>query len=135
VRLCHHPVISISTVARSLLALAPLAAVETGMGEFCSGTPAAQAQPGRSSRIELPVLLAIELPAPGMTSIGPGASPLKELLESALARVPPRGAPSTPASGTAPPPARLVSGRSAARHLALPAEITLTSLLARDPRL
>jgi hypothetical protein len=72
-------------VACSLFALAPLVAIVTGMGEFRSGTPAAQAQPARSSGIELTELLAIELPAPGMTSIGPGASPLKELLESALA--------------------------------------------------
>ncbi|MDO8477673.1 MAG: hypothetical protein Q7W02_16030 [Candidatus Rokubacteria bacterium] len=77
--------ISISTFARLLLALAPPVAVVTGSGEIPFGTPAAQAQPARSSGIELPEMLAIELPAPGMTSIGPGASPLKELLESALA--------------------------------------------------
>ena len=36
-------------------------------------------------RIELPEMLAIELPTAGMTSIAPGDSPLKELLESASA--------------------------------------------------
>jgi hypothetical protein len=36
-------------------------------------------------RIDLPEMLAVELPAPGMTSIASGASPLKELLDSAVA--------------------------------------------------
>jgi len=36
-------------------------------------------------RIDLPEMLAIELPTAGMTSIAPGDSPLKELLESASA--------------------------------------------------
>jgi hypothetical protein len=44
-----------------------------------------QAEAANPPRIELPEMLAIELPAAGMTSIAPGASPLKELLESARA--------------------------------------------------
>jgi len=35
--------------------------------------------------IVLPELLAIEMPAPGMPDIAPGASPLRELLEAASA--------------------------------------------------
>lgn len=46
---------------------------------------ASQAQTAAPSRIELPEILAIELPASGMTSIAPSASPAKELLESASA--------------------------------------------------
>jgi hypothetical protein len=36
-----------------------------------------QAEAASPPRIELPEMLAIELPAAGMTSIAPGASPLK----------------------------------------------------------
>jgi hypothetical protein len=50
-----------------------------------AGICTARAQTSTPARIELPEMLAIELPAAGMTSIGPGASPLKELLESAVA--------------------------------------------------
>lgn len=63
-----------------LLALGFLAGVVTG---FPATMRPAQAQPATSVRIDLPELLAIELPAAGMTTIAPTASPLKELLESA----------------------------------------------------
>lgn len=56
-----------------------------GFHVCASGALAQQAQAVPPPAIVLPEMLAIELPAAGLTSIGPGASPLKELLESALA--------------------------------------------------
>jgi len=73
--------------SRSILAqLLALAVIATAGLHVCA--PAAfaqQAQVATPSTIALPEMLAIELPAAGMTSIGPNASPLKELLESAVA--------------------------------------------------
>ncbi len=60
-------------------------AVTLGAHGCATGSPPAQAQAAASPRIELPEMLAIELPESAMTSIAPSTSPLKELLESASA--------------------------------------------------
>ena len=70
-------------------ALGALIAGALAMAVGCDGQAlpmsALQAQTAAPSGIELPEILAIELPASGMTSIAPSASPAKELLESASA--------------------------------------------------
>jgi hypothetical protein len=65
--------------------LAGALTVMVGFHDCALGTSRAQAQPAASAKIELPEILAIELPAAGVVSIAPGISPLKELLESASA--------------------------------------------------
>ena len=66
-------------------ASAPAAAAPTGAeGRGAPGSPP-DASAASAPRIVLPDILAIELPAPGMTEIAPSASPLRELLESASA--------------------------------------------------
>ena len=62
-------------------ALAVAGGLRVRVDEVWAPTVHAAAPP----RIELPEMLAIELPTAGMTSIAPGDSPLKELLESASA--------------------------------------------------
>jgi len=65
--------------------LAGALAIMVGLHDGAPGTSSAQTQAAASVKIELPEILAIELPAAGMASIAPGISPLKELLESASA--------------------------------------------------
>ena len=70
---------------RFLTLLASAFAVAAIFHGFAPGTPGSQAQAAASPTIALPEILAIELPAAGMTSIAPSVSPLKELLGSASA--------------------------------------------------
>jgi hypothetical protein len=65
--------------------LAPALAVTAGFHDCAPGTSPPQAQAATPPTIALPEILAIELPASGMTSISPSTSPLKELLGSASA--------------------------------------------------
>lgn len=76
-----------TTQQASIRAVATLLAITVTLGAHgcATGLPPAQAQAAASPKIALPEMLAIELPEPAMTSIAPSASPLKELLESAVA--------------------------------------------------